>query len=193
MSLLCVFCWLFMIRSYTFHLHYNAVAAAMSKYFLNSSSSSRRRRRGWRKRRKSNSIFCHVLFIIVVIITIIINPLISRAYFLGVKRSEHEVAQTHAFNVLLTVHHAMILGNCPTWCTRHSHQHGVTFTRSCIDTICFSWWWAWHARNMYRTKYVEGNLCVKLDNYQESFHQRRCDDVWRILNLKNTRISGVKI
>jgi len=21
------------------------------------------------------------------------------------------------FNVLLTVHHAMILGNCPTWCT----------------------------------------------------------------------------
>jgi len=24
----------------------------------------------------------------------------------------------------------------------------VTFTRSCIDTICFSWWWAWHARNM---------------------------------------------
>ena len=21
-------------------------------------------------------------------------------------------------------------------------------TRSCIDTICFSWWWAWHARNM---------------------------------------------
>jgi len=32
--------------------------------------------------------------------------------------------------------------------TRHSHQHGVTFTRSCIDTISFSWWWAWHARNM---------------------------------------------
>jgi len=32
--------------------------------------------------------------------------------------------------------------------TRHSHQHGVTVTRSCIETICFSWWWAWHARNM---------------------------------------------
>ena len=71
-----------------------------------------------------------------------------------------------------------ILGNCPTWrtnsfqciyllivlymfrachahhvcllptSTRHCHQHGVTITRSCIDTICFSWWWAWHARNM---------------------------------------------
>jgi len=24
----------------------------------------------------------------------------------------------------------------------------VTITRSCIDTICFSWWWEWHARNM---------------------------------------------
>ena len=32
--------------------------------------------------------------------------------------------------------------------TRHRHQHGVTITRNCIDTICFSWWWAWHARNM---------------------------------------------
>ena len=32
--------------------------------------------------------------------------------------------------------------------TRHCHQHGVTIARSCIDTICFSWWWAWHARNM---------------------------------------------
>jgi len=33
----------------------------------------------------------------------------------------------------------------------HCHQHGVTITRSCIDTICFSWWRAWHARNMWRT------------------------------------------
>ena len=41
------------------------------------------------------------------------------------------------FNVLLTVHHAMILGNRPT-STRHCHQHGVTITRSCIDIICFS-------------------------------------------------------
>ena len=59
----------------------------------------------------------------------------------------------------------MILGNCPTvggsvvcWLgvklptsARHCLQHGVKITRSCIDTICFSWWWAWHARNMYRT------------------------------------------
>jgi len=28
------------------------------------------------------------------------------------------------------------------------HQQGVTITRSCIDTICFSWWWAWQAWNM---------------------------------------------
>jgi len=32
--------------------------------------------------------------------------------------------------------------------TRHCHQHGMTITRSCIDTIYFSWWWALHARNM---------------------------------------------
>ena len=107
------------------------------------------------------------------------------------------------FNLLLTVHHAVILGNCPTWrknsfqciylfivlymfraclvhhqekqivsiqllvivttcwwqCrvlvgsklptnTRHCHQQRVTINRSCIDTICFSWWWTRYARNM---------------------------------------------
>jgi len=37
---------------------------------------------------------------------------------------------------------------------RACHAHHLekqivsTITRSCIDTICFSWWWAWHARNM---------------------------------------------
>jgi len=65
---------------------------------------------------------------------------------------------------LLTVHHAMILGNCPTWRTNsfqciylfialyifracHAH-HQEKQTRNCIDTICFFWWWAWHAWNM---------------------------------------------
>ena len=74
------------------------------------------------------------------------------------------------FNVLLTVHHAMILGNCPTWRTNSFQYIYLQFsTISRIDTIRFSWWWAWHARNMYRTinKYIERNLCVKLDNYQE--------------------------
>ena len=108
------------------------------------------------------------------------------------------------FYILLTVHHVMILGKWPTWCTnsfsmylfifltlymfraqhvhhqdrqivsiqplvtltvcwgpcrvqvgsllptytRHGHQHRVTVTRSCIDTICLSWWWAQCARNM---------------------------------------------
>jgi len=32
--------------------------------------------------------------------------------------------------------------------TRHSHRHGVTANRDCIDTICLSWWWARCARNM---------------------------------------------
>ena len=58
------------------------------------------------------------------------------------------------------------------WQCRHCHQHGVTITRSCIDTICFSWWWTWHARNWHRTinKYIEKNLCINLDSYQESMH-----------------------
>jgi len=32
--------------------------------------------------------------------------------------------------------------------TQHGHQHSVTVTRGCIDTICLSWWWARCARNM---------------------------------------------
>jgi len=54
-------------------------------------------------------------------------------------------AQIHfsVFIYLFTVLYSLL----PT-STRHCHQHGVTFTRSCIDTMCFSWWRAWHARNM---------------------------------------------
>jgi len=33
-----------------------------------------------------------------------------------------------------------IYSSKPPTSTRHGHQHGVTITRSCIDTICFSWW-----------------------------------------------------
>ena len=44
-------------------------------------------------------------------------------------------------------------GNCHSVlvavsCARHGHQHRVTVTRGCIDTICLSWWWARRARNM---------------------------------------------
>ena len=35
-------------------------------------------------------------------------------------------------------------------CTQHGHQHRLTATRGCIDTICLSWWWARYARNMLR-------------------------------------------
>jgi hypothetical protein len=31
--------------------------------------------------------------------------------------------------------------------TRH-HQHRMTVTRGCIDTICLSWWWALCVRNV---------------------------------------------
>jgi len=32
-------------------------------------------------------------------------------------------------------------------CTQRGHQHRVTVTRRCIDTICLSWWWARCAQN----------------------------------------------
>jgi len=41
--------------------------------------------------------------------------------------------------------------DCINTASGKCHSVLVTFTRSCIDTICFSWWWAWHAQNMYRT------------------------------------------
>jgi len=31
---------------------------------------------------------------------------------------------------------------------RHGHQHRMTVTGGCIDTIYLSWWWARCARNM---------------------------------------------
>jgi len=37
------------------------------------------------------------------------------------------------------------VGSSPPTCTRHGHQHSVTTTRGCIDTICLSWWWARYA------------------------------------------------
>jgi len=42
----------------------------------------------------------------------------------------------------------LLVGSKLPTSTRQGHQHGVTVTRSCIDKIYFSWWWAWHARNM---------------------------------------------
>jgi len=44
------------------------------------------------------------------------------------------------FYILLTVRHMT--------CTRHGHQHRVTVTRGCIDTVSLSWWWAQGVRNM---------------------------------------------
>ena len=60
-------------------------------------------------------------------------------------------------------------------CTQHGHQHRLTVTRGCIDTICLSWWWARCARNMWRVKnknkYIDWNLCVTFAIYQECFGQ----------------------
>ena len=73
-------------------------------------------------------------------------------------------------------------------CTHLGHQHRMTVTRGCIDTICPSWWWSRCARNMWRvinrSKYIENNLCKSCSftknhymmHSQESvkFCQQRC-------------------
>jgi hypothetical protein len=41
-----------------------------------------------------------------------------------------------------------VVVSCAGWDTRHDHQHRVTVTRDCIETICLSWWWARCVRNM---------------------------------------------
>ena len=40
------------------------------------------------------------------------------------------------------------VGSLLPTCTHLGHQRRRTVTRSCIDTICLSWWWAQWARNM---------------------------------------------
>jgi hypothetical protein len=48
--------------------------------------------------------------------------------------------------------HSMLVAEmCAGWkkiCTHLGHQHRMTVTRGCIDTICLSWWWARRGRNM---------------------------------------------
>ena len=60
---------------------------------------------------------------------------LARYLLLGLRHGSDRLNTWHwtRINVLLTVHHAVILGNCPTWCT---------------------------------------NLCIKLDNYQESLDKK---------------------
>ena len=73
---------------------------------------------------RTNSFQCIYLFIV---------PYMFRAC-----HAHHQEKQILSIQLLVIV----------TPCWWHCHQHGVTITRSCIDKICFSWWWAWHARNM---------------------------------------------
>jgi hypothetical protein len=69
------------------------------------------------------------------------------------------------------------VGSILPTCTHLGHQHRMTVTRGCIDTICLSWWWAWCARNMERdinrNKHIEKNLCFTLVIYQESLRDAR--------------------
>ena len=73
-------------------------------------------------------------------------------------------------------------------CTHLGHQHRMTVTTGCIDTICLSWWWARHARNTWRVinrnKYIEKNLCITLVIwYQWPRGLRRRSSAARLLKL----------
>jgi len=64
--------------------------------------------------------------------------------------------ETNCINTASGNSHSMLVAEmCAGWkktllppCTHLGHQHRMTVTTSCIDTICLSWWWARSARNM---------------------------------------------
>ena len=63
--------------------------------------------------------------------------------------------ETNCINTASGNSHSMLVAEmCAGWkktptCTHLRHQHRMTVTRGCIDTICLSWWWARCAQNMY--------------------------------------------
>ena len=96
--------------------------------------------------------------------------------------------ETNCFNTASGNSHSMLVVEmCAGWkktagsllptSTHLGHQHRMTVTRGCIETICLSWWWALCARNMWgvvnRNKHIEENLCITLVIHQESFHDAR--------------------
>ena len=65
--------------------------------------------------------------------------------------------ETNCINTASGNSHSMLVAKmCAGWknllllptCTHLGHQHRMTVTRGCIDTICLSWWWALCAGNM---------------------------------------------
>jgi len=72
-------------------------------------------------------------------------------YMFRAHRAHHQDRQIVSIQPLVAVGGHVVcrseVSSLPTF-TRHGHQHRVTATRVCIDTICLSWWWARRARNM---------------------------------------------
>ena len=88
---------------------------------------------------KTNSFQCIYLFIVL--------------YMFRACHAHHQEKQIVSIQLLVIVTPCwwqcrVLAGSKLPTSTLHCHQHGVTITRSCIDIICFSWWWAWHVRNM---------------------------------------------
>ena len=95
-----------------------------------------------------------------------------------VRRETSDSNCGYQFNVLLNVHHAMILGNCPTWRTNsfqciylfivlymfracHAHHQEKQIISIQLLVIVTPCWWQCRVL-------VGGKPPTKLDNYQES-------------------------
>jgi len=76
-------------------------------------------------------------------------------YMFRARRAHHQERQIVSIQPLVTVilcwwPCCVQVGSKLPICTQHGHQHRMTVTRGCIDTIYLSWWWARCARNIYR-------------------------------------------
>jgi hypothetical protein len=67
-------------------------------------------------------------------------------YIFRARRAHHQERQIVSIQPPVTVilrwwlRNMQVLRRLLPTCTHLSHQHRITFTRGCIDTICLSWW-----------------------------------------------------
>ena len=104
-------------------------------------------------------------------------------YMFQAHRAHHQERQILSIQPLVTVilcwwpRCGLVWRSLLPTCTHLGHQHRITVTRGCIDTIYLSWWRARCARNMWRVinrnKYIEKNLCITWVIYQESVYETR--------------------
>jgi hypothetical protein len=73
-------------------------------------------------------------------------------YMFRVHHVHHQERQIVSTQLLVTVTLFTVGGHVVCRSEVHCHRHRLTVIRSCVDTVCLSWWWARCARNMWRDK-----------------------------------------